>query len=161
MEAKIFRTKTGYCHVFPDKIVLTREGVLGDTAKVVHGSIAKTLIIYGLLTAYFAFSCYKSFSRSDNFWGVVYLLFVLLNVYAIVSRLRVSATPVINRNTIKLVTFNNAKPGLTRSYFEVFFENENGKIKKRLIMLPGSLSNGSDETKKAVQILREQGLLVN
>jgi hypothetical protein len=48
---------------------------------------------------------------------------------------------------------------LTRSRFEVKFEDENGKIKKRLIMLPGSLTGGKIETEKAIKLMKEERLL--
>jgi hypothetical protein len=41
----------------------------------------------------------------------------------------------------------------------VRFEDENGGIKKRLIMLPGSLGDGQKETEKAIKIMIEENLL--
>jgi len=41
----------------------------------------------------------------------------------------------------------------------VLFEDENGKVKKRLIMLPGSLTDGQNETEKAIKIMTEEKLL--
>ena len=43
--------------------------------------------------------------------------------------------------------------------FEIKFEDEDGRIKKRLIMLPGSLSDGSDETSRAIEIMKNSGLI--
>jgi hypothetical protein len=40
----------------------------------------------------------------------------------------------------------------------VIFE-ENGKIRKRLILLPGSLENGREEYARAESIMRASGLL--
>ena len=162
MEEKIFRTKTGFCHILPDKIVLTRDGIAGSAANAVSGktnSIVRTLIIYGILTVYFAYKAFNMFSKGEIVWAGLYFLVVVFNIYAIATSINNSSASVIDRSKIKSVAFKNAKPGITRSYFEIFFEDENGKIKKRLIMLPGSLSNGSDETQKAVQIMKEERLL--
>ena len=162
MEEKIFRTKTGFCHILPDKIVLTRDGSTGNAANVVSGkanSIGRTLIIYGLLTVYFAYKAFTMFSKGETVWAALYFLVVVLNIYAIATSINNSTASVIERSKIKSVTFKNAQPGITRSYFEIYFEDENGKIKKRLIMLPGSLANGNNETQKAVQIMQEEGLL--
>lgn len=50
-QEKTFKTKTGFCHILLDKIVLTRDGVVGNVAKVTVGkSIARILIIYGAMT---------------------------------------------------------------------------------------------------------------
>ena len=39
------------------------------------------------------------------------------------------------------------------------FEDENRKIKKRLIMLPGSMTDGQNETEKAIELMRSEKLL--
>lgn len=64
-----------------------------------------------------------------------------------------------NRRDIKTTKFIKGTSGLSRSRFEIEF-NEGGKIKKRLILLPGSLTGGLDETDKAVKIMKEEKLLV-
>ena len=47
--AKIFKTKTGFFHILPDKIVLTRDHFLA--ARVTVGNnIARILRIYGAIT---------------------------------------------------------------------------------------------------------------
>lgn len=157
---KTFRTKTGYCHVLPEKIVLTRDGVIGNAAKIVSSNtISRPSLLYSAICVYLFFQASKSFREQHVPIGFVYLVTSLFLLYAIVKSLNNSATPVIKRDSIKSVNFKEAKPGLTRAFFEVFFENENGKIKKRLIMLPGSLSGGDAETGKAVEIMRNEGLL--
>ena len=80
-------------------------------------------------------------------------------LFKIKQSLNFSATPIIERNKIKEVKFYDAKFGATRSRFEVIFEDENGNLKTRLILLPGSLDNGESETKKALQIMKAEKLL--
>ena len=44
---KIFKTKTGFCHILSDKIILTRDGIIGNVAKVTVGNtINRVLLIY-------------------------------------------------------------------------------------------------------------------
>jgi len=48
---KTFKTKTRYCHILPNKIILTRDGIIGNVAKVTVGNnIYRILIIYGGLS---------------------------------------------------------------------------------------------------------------
>jgi len=48
-----FKTKTGFCHILPDKIILTRDGIIGNVAKVTVGNnINRILFIYGGLSAF-------------------------------------------------------------------------------------------------------------
>ncbi|MFD2907222.1 hypothetical protein ACFSX9_00595 [Flavobacterium ardleyense] len=70
-----------------------------------------------------------------------------------------SATPIIERNKIKNAKFIDAKYGATRSRFEVLFADEKGKIKTRIILLPGSLNDGEEETKKALEIMKNEKII--
>ncbi|RZJ54869.1 MAG: phosphoribosylaminoimidazolesuccinocarboxamide synthase [Flavobacterium sp.] len=158
---KTFKTKTGFCHVLPDQIVLTRDGIIGNVSKTVVGNnISKILIIYGGLAVFMFYNAFVSFKNQQNGSAIFYVLFAFFLGYAILKSLNNSATPIIERNKIKDTRFINGKTGLTRSRFEITFEDENGKQKKRLIMLPGSLNDGSKETEKAVEIMKSEKILL-
>jgi hypothetical protein len=158
-DENVFKTKTGFCHILPDKIILTREGAVGSVASVTSKSITRLLVTYGLLsvgTFYFSYDAYED----GNFLEATF--FGLLGswlAYGILISLNNSATPIIERSKIRKVSFKSALVGVTRARFEVLFEDENGKEKKRLIMLPGSLSNGKAETEKALEIMKATNLL--
>lgn len=157
---KTFKTKTGFCHILPDKVVLTRDGVVGNVAKVTVGNnIVRIHIIYGAITVGLFYFGYEAFINGQTLQPILFGLIGLYLIYGIVSSLNNSATSIINREKIKDVKLKKAFKGLTRSRFEVLFEDENGKIKKRLIMLPSSLTDGQNETEKAVEIMREEQLL--
>lgn len=159
---KTFITKTGFCHILPDKIVLTRDGIISNVAKVTVGkNLSRILIIYGGLSLglfYFAFDSYKN-GQIDQL--ILFGLLAIYLVYGIVNSINNSATPIIDRQKIKEVKFKKAIIGLTRSRFEVLFEDEQGRLKKRLIMLPGSLTNGQNETEKAIKIMTDERLITN
>ncbi|QQS51002.1 MAG: phosphoribosylaminoimidazolesuccinocarboxamide synthase [Bacteroidota bacterium] len=157
---KRFRTKTGFCHILSDKIVLTRDGIVGNLAKVTVGnSISRILIIYGLVTLGLIYFAFDNFKKQDNFMAVLLLLFAVYLFYGIVASLNNSATPMIDRKSIQQIKFKKGITGLTRTRFEVIFTEENGKSKKRLIMLPGSLTGGQTETDIAYKIMTEEKLL--
>ena len=98
------------------------------------------------------------FQKEQISISVLYGIVGLFLIYAIFASLNNSATPIIERSKIKSVKFKKAAFGITRSRFEILFEENNGKIKKRLIMLPGSMSNGQKETEKARKIMKEEKL---
>lgn len=157
---KKFKTKTGFCHILPDKIILTRDGVIGNISEVTVGNtLWRILVIYSIIAItllYFAFDNYKNGEIGEAiFLGLPGIFFM----YAIISSLNNSATPVINRQKIKAVKLKKGITGLTRSRFEVLFEDEQGSVKKRLIMLPGSLTNGGNEITKAVKIMTDEKLI--
>ena len=157
---KTFKTKTGFCHISPNKIILTRDGIIGNVAKVTVGkNITRILIIYGGLSAFLLYSAFNSFQKGQVPISTLYLIVGLFLIYGIFASLNNSATPIIERNKIKSIKFKKATFGITRSRFEILFEEENGKIKKRLIMLPGSMSNGQNETERAIEIMKEEKLM--
>ena len=159
---KTFRTKTGYCHVLPDKIVLTRDGIVGNAAKLTVGNnVSRILIIYCCLSLgllYFAFDSYKSGQTVES---ILLGLVGLYLIYGVFRSINNSATPIIERSRITEVKLKKAIGGLTRSRFEVMFEDYNGKLKKRIIMLPGSLTDGENETEKAIRIMNEEKIIIS
>ena len=161
MESEIvFKTKTGYCHILPDKIVLTRDGVIGNMAKVAVGNnIARILFIYSGISIALMYLAYDNYLKGEILTPIIFGLIALYLVIAILSSLNNSSTPLIERDKIQEIKLKKAFFGITRSRFVVRFEDETGKIKNRLIMLPGSFSGGRNETEKAIKIMVKEKLL--
>ncbi len=157
-----FKTKKGYCHVLTDKIVLTRDGIIGNVGELTTGKkINRTIVIYSFVAVISLFNAYKSLM--ENHW-LFFTFQILFGIYMIVSLFKsfeLSTTPVIERNRIIDVQFEPERKFLTRSYFKVNFEQNDGKKKSRLIMLPSSLKGGTKETEKALEIMKSAGLINN
>ncbi len=157
---KSFKTKTGFCHILPDKIILSRDGIIGNVTKVtVENNISRILLIYGGLSLFLLYSSFNSFQKGQTLISVLYGIVGLFLIYGIFKSLNNSATSIIERSRIKEVKLKKSIAGITRSRFEIMFEDENGKMKKRLIMLPGSLTGGKIETDKAIGMMIEEKLL--
>ena len=63
-----FKTKTGFCHILPDKIILTRDGVIGNVAKVTIGNgISRILILYSLISIFLLYSSYSKFQKKNSY----------------------------------------------------------------------------------------------
>jgi hypothetical protein len=157
---KTFKTKTGFCHVEKDNIILTRDGIIGNISKITtNNKISRILIIYSGLSFFLLYNASKAYKTGERMFSLYFVLLAIFLIYGILKSWNNSATPIIERNRIKDVKFINAKSGLTRSRFEILFEDTNGKLKKRLIMLPGSLSDGRIETDKALEIMKKEGFI--
>jgi len=155
-----FKTKTGFCYVLPDRIILTREGVLGKFANAYSGKgVTNSLIIQLILIGVIFYLGFIEYKRENYVSIGFYGMIALILSYGVVTSLNNSGTPVIDRNKIKEVKFKKGAPGATRARFEVFFENEEGKVKKRLILLPGTLSQGEEEADKALALFKSEGYL--
>jgi hypothetical protein len=159
-EYKTFRTKTGYCHITDEQIVLSRDGVRGEMAKITNGnSISQSLIIYGVISVGMLVASVSAFLKKDYFPAVISLIIPVFLIYSILKSLNNSATPIIDRKSIQEVRFHKAITGITRAYFEVYFKDDKGKVKKRMILLPGSIASDPNEIENAVSIMQEEGLL--
>lgn len=157
---KTFKTKTGFCHILPDKIVLTRDGIIGDLSKVVVGNnIKQSLIIYGVIAVGLFYFAYEKYQEEKMVISIIFALLGLGVIYSIFKSRNYSATPIIERSNIKSCRLKKGIKGFTRARFEVLFEDQNNKTKKRLIILQGSMSDAQNETEKAISIMKEEGCL--
>ncbi|MFC6996738.1 hypothetical protein [Rufibacter roseus] len=156
---KIFRTKTGYCHVLPQKIAFTRDGILGNlTEKSTGARVANLFAVYGLIALFLLYQAITSYQTNHTFQAT---FFGLLSGYLFVGILRSrnnTAVQSIARENIQKVKFKKAT-SLSRAYFEVFYKDEENRTKKRLILLPGSASDGTEEIDRATKIFKEENLI--
>jgi len=155
-----FKTKNGYCHILDDKILLTHKDFLSNIDDIkTENNIQRTLFIYSVFGLICFLNVYFKAIDKDWFFFSFYLIGGVILTYSIFRSLKLTDSPTIERDKIKNITFVPAKKYLTRSFFKIDFEQNTGKIKTRLVMLPGSLNDGSKETDKALEIMRNTGLL--
>ena len=122
---KTFRTKTGFCHVLPDRIVLTRDGIIGNVSKVVVGNTSsRILLIYGGLSIFLLYFAYDNYSKDKLFLSLMFVIIGMFLIIGIIKSLNNSATPIIERSKIQKIKFKKGITGLTRSRFEVLFLDE-------------------------------------
>jgi hypothetical protein len=152
-----FNTKTGTCVLTSERIVLSREGVSGVLAKQVYGdSINRALIIYSAIGVISLVIAVLLIINKRYFEGVFACIvggFFLWNVF---SSRNNSAKNIIEKHTVQSLEVHPPHPPFTRGYFKVYFLDD-GKRRRRLIMLPGSMSGGKEEFKKALSCMRQAG----
>ncbi len=157
-----FRTKTGFCTITPDQIVLTRGGLRGQIAEVMYGSgsrlstlIRSAVIGFSLL----GFGFYL-LTRHATFGGVFLVAFGAYFLLNVVLSCNSSATPVIPRTQIQTIVACKPMPPTTRGYFTIAFL-ENSRQVQRLIILPGVLDGGEAEFQKALMVFQSCGLRIS
>jgi hypothetical protein len=154
-----FRTKTGTCIISADRLVLQREGARGAAAEVlVGGSVGRVLVIYVIVAVVLGVLGVKGLLEGDVTMGGVLCGFALYLTVGVLRSRGLSATPEIPLASIERIEACAPRPPLTRGYFVVHFR-ENGVPRKRLVMLPGSLSGGAQEFDRAQRVLERAGLL--
>lgn len=155
-----FMTQTGYCHILPDRIVLTQDG--NYNRPLVQQRQNRQLVFETLIfLATIAFLTYKSVQiyADDRFWSIILAIFVCLLLIRFVTTWRYAQAAIIPRDRIREVRFIKAFPYLMRSRVIVTFEDINGKRQKRLVPLPGWLNEGDRHTAEALALLKKEGLL--
>lgn len=159
-EKKVFRTKTGYCHIMPNEILLKREGIRGKLSKIILGDgLRRAQIIYLICSLIFIYYSPIYYIYGMRLKSVMLLALGLVLLRGVISSRNNSAIHVLGRDQIENICFRKAIPFVTRAYFIIFFTTNDGKKKKRLILLPGILSNGKKEAEKALAIMRSENLI--
>ena len=154
-----FRTKTGVCTITPQQVILDRQGARGEVAKTVFGNgIHRALAIYAVLGIFLLIFGVSMLAQGDEISSAIYILLGLMFLWNVFTSRSNSSASVIERSAIQSVDAHPPRPPFTRGYFSVWFM-ENGSKRRRLIILPGSLSSGNEEYRKALAILQEAGLL--
>ncbi|MBE0521318.1 MAG: hypothetical protein IBX39_03505 [Candidatus Methanoperedenaceae archaeon] len=159
-DSRVFRTKTGFCQVSPDKIVLINEGIRGRLADIVYGKDNfRILLFHGIVSMVFL----GLFAIYINVGKVFMALPALVSGVVVATKMlkyyNTSPEQIIERSRIEKVEFYSAIPVLRRAHFVVNFTTNKGKKMKRLILLPGVLGSGKDEVDKAFEIMYSEGLV--
>jgi len=139
---KTFKAKFEYCHVYDDKIILTKTPEIGDLVtdygKSIH-DFFKTLMVFLVATPIFTSIAvafyYEGYLKLSIFSGLWALFFLMLAFYSI---LFTSGIPVLMRDSIVSVKMLSK-----RNAIEFRFKGF-GRVKKRYLLLP------EDESEKQV-----------
>jgi hypothetical protein len=152
-----FRTKLGKCVIDTEKLTLTRHGTAGTFADKTYGeSINRLFTMYIILSIIALVLGITSIQNGNYFSGGFCLLICCVFIWSIISSRNNSATNQIEFNEVDKIIIHKPRPPFTRGYFSIYF-NRDGKKQKRLVPLPGSMSNGKEEFQRAFNVLRETG----
>jgi hypothetical protein len=155
-----FETKKGFCHVFDDRIVLTNDGDCNRVDPNPRQQERSMFVyLYAFMALYLLFQAVENLQMARYFGGVTRILIVVALIAVVVKSINTTGVPLILRKDIVSVVFSPARQNMTRAYFTVLYKNNNGAVKRRLIMLPGSLSGGADATEKALAIMTEKAYI--
>ena len=140
-----------------ERITLKREGVIGHVAQRIYGnSINRVLFVQAFIGIVALGYGIWSIVGKNYFAGSFFSLIGAFYLRSVILSRNNSAANIIERSSAQLVEAHTQRPPFTRAYFLIHFI-ENGEKRKRMIMLPGSLSGGNEEYKKAIAIMQEMG----
>jgi len=159
---RTFSTHTGYCHVLPDRLVLSKEPVYGESIAQLVPWEGRPLFFpaaaLGLLLLVFS---WLSFREGKTVIAALAVIFGFL-LFRYVMRLTMKQREVvIPRDAIISLTFKNGQPPLTKAFFILRYSNGRGGHRNKVIPLPAFSSRWQDVRDQALEILEEEGLLDN
>jgi hypothetical protein len=155
-----FKTTSGFCHVLPEAILFTRDGIVENVAELADPDNLRTiLVIYaGFSIGLFCFAV-DSFLNGAPVNAVLAIVFGIYLCYVINCSRNNSSASIISRGKVKKVKFRKAFSILHRTRFDVFFADSDGRTKRRRIILPGTFRKDHTEISRAIGIMTENGLM--
>lgn len=157
METIHFRLMVGVCHLYPDHILVARSGSPAEVnLRAEERRIGWFRLLYAALTCYLWYVAAAYAGRSPAFswlvgaWG----LFFAWNVFRSVG---ISSSARIERAYILSVTFVQGIRYLTRPRFVIRFVDRKGRLRHRLLNLPGSLNGRDEAMRQALEAMRRAG----
>ena len=151
---KTFKIRFGYCHIFDDKIVLTKNSEIKDLIADYEKSISdffKTLMVFlifiPLFTALSVILYYEGKLGISLNAGAFALFFLVFSFYTI---LFTSGSPVIKRNTIIKIKFK--KRLWLFNTIQIKYKSF-GRIKTRSFVVE------NDQVNTALNLLKEEELI--
>lgn len=159
---KRFKTRSGYCHVHTDQIIITPFKYV----KRMHESETKKksflflamLIFFILSLGYFT---YRRYTHEE--WLQVFVIGGTVLVFSLIAidKIKQLNSKFIFRNTVKTIDFfySEGDEDKINNYFIVYFES-NGKKEHSIIMLPTTVGYKSKECEELIGIMEYMGPVV-
>jgi hypothetical protein len=156
MQSKYFMLSKGtYCHVLSDKIIFTNNKVIEEMPVMHHrnNNRLNALFISALLAIMILFTfLYIKADAPVEFIVVLFPLCIAGISYLVFNR-DLSTTSSIERKYIKKIVIKIREMGY--STISIVFETANGELLRKHI----KIYDTPDQEQKALQILKEEGLI--
>jgi hypothetical protein len=155
--AKMFKTRSGYCFITPDEIILTQKDHLQKKPAKPAGDISTIVLsLYAISAAFVFYFAVLGFQQADYYPAAVFLIIsVGIMSYVYTARDK-SFTPVIARESIRDIELIKAIPGGLGTHFNIWFEDDKGQLKRRVIKLPGMFVPDNIELANAIKVMQEE-----
>lgn len=148
-----FRTKYGFCHIFPDRIVLTEGGGTGTSQQLEKELTPTRKTVYFIAYTVLCASVSWFFIDEGKWIGAVVMgLIWLYFSYIFLRNFHVSTPPVIPRKQIRSVSYQKASRLLGNPFFVIDYTDEKGNAAKRYIAMKSIADGGGEEIETAIAV---------
>jgi len=158
--ARTFATHNGYCHVLPDRIVLSREPVYGEEIAALVPWEGRPWYVPAaagtLMLLVFTFLCLRSGNTGIGTMAAVIAVLLGRTVIRATFKTREVSIP---KDAIFHVRYMKGQPPVTKAYFIVKYKGPRGGNRNKIIPLPAFSSRWQDARDSALEIFEDEGLL--
>lgn len=156
---QIFKTKEGFCLVFPDRIVFSKneDGVVSAEDKKDYSGCA--LFVFALLSLFFFKAAFGNFIDGQYFAASMWLLAALFTTFCLYNSWNSRDINILKRHDIISMKLTRYSSVYKNSYLDLEYKRY-GKKREMRIELRGTLKHGDVEARNAIRILTSEGILV-
>lgn len=157
MKDYAFRTRFGFCYVYPDRLVFSRGDNVGTVTDKMVGTRSRTLVfILGAAVALLLAAAFYGLYVDMTTLSVLEFVVAAVLIFLIIRLTSVAAQPVIERERIERVEYvDNTlhEP----SQFRVVYANDLNSSTTHVIELPETHTSGQEQ--RAYDLLQRHGYL--
>ena len=154
-----FPTRTGYCHLYADRIEIEINGFTGRLRSWLSGKrLASMWLYYLALSVLFLLSALLALTIENYFLAAFLGVFAVISLVALWIYRRHTFSVNILRDQIDRVEYSPAVEGQSRASFQVYYQ-PGRYMMQRPILLPGKSQNGASVAQSAYWMMKEEGLL--
>ena len=157
MKDYAFRTRFGFCYVYPDRLVFSRGDNVGTVTDKMVGTRSRTLVfILGGVVALLLVAGFYGLYVDMTTLSVLEFVIAAVLIFLIIRLTSVAAQPVIERERIERVEYVDNTLD-EPSQFRVVYANDLNSSMTHLIELPEAHTDA--EERRAYELLQRHGYL--
>ncbi|MEM6764036.1 MAG: hypothetical protein AAF824_07785 [Bacteroidota bacterium] len=157
--SKSFPIKNGFCLIYPDKLEINQEDLLGKLEKFLYSKGVKTrVLLYMGLVLVLLIAFLISVSIANYFLSAFFLVLSGATVVFLLKNRKLSLATEIIRKNIQQVTYKEPLAGVSRAMFLITFTEE-GKTYLKKLQLPPNSQQGQMVAQSAFLMMRDEGLI--
>ncbi len=159
--AKSFSIRHGTCTLYGDRMEIHTRDFFSRVGAWAYQKGMRTAapLIFALISGLFL-ATILSLLIENFFLAAFFGISIILAGWYVAKNRTLSFAPKILKSQIARVTYRKAVPGVAWARFEVYFrEKEQGRLLKRVLVIPNRIYNGTSLADTAFWILKDEGYL--
>ena len=149
-----FSFQDGYCHILPDKILLTQNANPDESQLAQKKTVPYTQVAtYAFFSIIFSLYFFDQYQFGNKFLAFIFLIFASLFSIGSINLLTMKLTPIIEKSKIKSVKYVKKIPVIAPASIQIEFYGGNKKKESTWLYLK------DEQVNEALEVLKSHKLL--